>query len=85
MGIETNAGSRLEKLSAAALPPGENPYAAFIAACHDDPVRQAIFPCKPSFPVAMTDVSVDRDPAALLCAPYETECSAKGEIPRLRL
>ncbi|OAA46047.1 RNA ligase/cyclic nucleotide phosphodiesterase [Metarhizium rileyi] len=34
---ENDAGSTLEDLSGIALRPGENPYSAFINACHDDP------------------------------------------------
>ncbi|KAG6041706.1 hypothetical protein E4U41_002789 [Claviceps citrina] len=32
----SDAGTRLEDLSGLVLQPGENPYAAFIEACHDD-------------------------------------------------
>lgn len=33
-----DARNKLEDLSGLVLKPGENPYAAFIDACHDDPV-----------------------------------------------
>ncbi|KAG6009061.1 hypothetical protein E4U21_003393 [Claviceps maximensis] len=37
MGLDTDASGRLHDLSGLALQPGENPYAALIDACHDDP------------------------------------------------
>ncbi|KID87268.1 ureidoglycolate hydrolase [Metarhizium guizhouense ARSEF 977] len=39
MGVENDASSRLDNLSAASLQPGENPYSALINACHDDPAE----------------------------------------------
>lgn len=37
----TDAHNKLEDLSGIALKPGENPYAAFIKACHNSHVRRA--------------------------------------------
>ncbi|KAG5937914.1 hypothetical protein E4U53_008114 [Claviceps sorghi] len=37
MGPDTDASNRLQDLSGLTLQPGENPYAALIDACHDDP------------------------------------------------
>ncbi|KAG5926304.1 hypothetical protein E4U42_003451 [Claviceps africana] len=37
MRLDTDASNRLQDLSGLTLQPGENPYAALINACHDDP------------------------------------------------
>jgi hypothetical protein len=37
--IPEDARNKLEDLSGIVLKPGENPYAAFIGACHDNPVN----------------------------------------------
>ncbi|EFY89693.1 hypothetical protein J3459_006378 [Metarhizium acridum] len=39
MGVDNDARSRLDNLSATSPQPGENPYSAFINACHDDPAE----------------------------------------------
>lgn len=37
--MASNATDKLQDLSGIVLKPGENPYAAFIGACNNDPVR----------------------------------------------